>query len=317
MRGILVFDKPQGVTSSQMLGPIRRILRKKAKVGHAGTLDPFATGVMIGLIGDTTRLSDLAMGLPKTYETTVRFGTETATLDPEGEVVAQEDPGSTAPADLDAAVAEFVGEIDQTPPVYSAIKVSGKPAYRWTREGSPPELTSRRVTIYSIEILGVEWPDVRLRVRCGAGMYVRSLARDLGVRVGLPASLVALRRTAVGPFEAETALRFDPTEPLAPERLEESLRDPACLVEAADLAALTLPCGDARLFASGNPVALPLATATRLLDAPVAVFTETESDTSMLVGLGRVEPPASLRASTVLATARVHLDSTACSPESP
>lgn len=233
MHGIVVLDKPAGISSHTALAHLRKI----AKVGHAGTLDPFATGVLLALVGDATRLSSLAMQLAKTYRATVRFGRRTDTLDPEGEVVEECDPGE--PRDLADAIASLTGEILQTPPAHSALKVDGRRAYQLAREGSPPALEPRRVSVHRIEVVGQAWPHVSLEVVCGSGTYIRSLARDLGAAVGLPASLTALRRTAIGPYLADEA---------DPDRCREALE----LLAAAGLPSLELDRDDALRFVTGR-----------------------------------------------------------------
>ena len=205
MHGLVVLDKPAGITSHRALAPVKATAGRGVRVGHAGTLDAFATGVLIVMVGDATRLFDSLGTLEKEYEAVVRFGEETDTLDPEGEVVRRVHPGPDAPPGLTEAVAALVGEIDQVPPVYSALKVKGRRASDRARSGESPELAPRRVTIHAAEIYGSTWPDVGLRIRCSSGTYVRAIARDLGVAIGLPARLEALRRTAIGPFRTPTA----------------------------------------------------------------------------------------------------------------
>jgi tRNA pseudouridine55 synthase len=233
--GVLVLDKPAGVSSAKALGPVKREAGKGLKVGHAGTLDPFATGVLLVLLGDATRLSDLAMALPKTYRATVRFGVSTDTLDPEGEVTEERDSGP--PRDL--PLARFVGEIEQVPPAFSALKVDGRRAYKLARAGRPPELKARPVTVHRLDIVGGAWPDVELEVVCGAGTYIRALARDLGAAVDLPAHLTALRRTRIGPFAAGEAGRVHP---------------PLDLVRAAGIAVVEVSEADALALAQGRTV---------------------------------------------------------------
>lgn len=204
--GFVVVDKAAGQTSARALDDFKRTFRK---VGHAGTLDPFATGVLLVLLGDATRLSELAMGLPKTYRATVRFGRETDTLDPEGEVVAEADPGEPRALPLET------GEIEQVPPAFSALKVKGERAYKLARKGEAPALKPRRVRIDAMRVVSEAWPEVELEIVCGAGTYVRAIARDLGRAIGLPASLAALRRTAIGPFEPDDGRIHPPHELVA------------------------------------------------------------------------------------------------------
>ncbi|MEM8883743.1 MAG: tRNA pseudouridine(55) synthase TruB [Planctomycetota bacterium] len=278
--GLVVIDKQAGESSAAALRPLKAEAGRKTKVGHAGTLDPFATGVLLALVGDATRLSDLAMALPKTYEAVVQFGWQTDTLDPEGEIVAETDPGE--PRDLAAVLPAFLGEIEQQPPAYSALKVDGERAYRLARRGEAPELKARRVRVDAIDVLAVDWPHVTLRIRCGAGTYIRALARDIGAAFDLPASLTALRRTAIGPFAAEQA---------------GSVQPPETITRAADVPEVALDAAAARRFVTGQLVADEGPDAIRL-----AVFVG-----ERLAGLGE-RRNGRLRASTVLSQARADLE---------
>jgi tRNA pseudouridine55 synthase len=251
--GLVVLDKGPGVTSFQALLPLKRWFGRRTKVGHAGTLDPFATGVLVVLVGDATRLCDLAMSLPKTYEATVRFGVATDTLDPDGQVVLEVDVSPTPPATLPAAVTRFRGEIEQRPPAWSALKVGGERAYARARRGEEVELAPRRVVVHEIAIEETRWPEVRLRIRCGAGTYVRAIARDLGDALGLPASLAALRRTAIGPYRAEEGLRIGEEHELTPEEIAPALRSSLELTRAAGLMEVALDDGQAVEFWNGRP----------------------------------------------------------------
>jgi tRNA pseudouridine55 synthase len=285
----MVIFKPAGLSSARALGPLKRLAGRRLKVGHAGTLDPFATGVLLGLVGDATRLSDLAMGLRKTYEATVAFGRETDTLDPEGAVTAERDPGA-APPDVAAVAARFVGEIEQVPPAYSALKVDGRRAYDLARAGKAVELEARRVRVDAVDVLDVTWPEVRLRVVSGAGFYVRAFARDLGKALGLPAHLAALTRTHVGPFTAGVL-----PEDVTWERLVESNR----IIEAAGLVWIDLSPSDARTLVAGQPVPVPdLQPGAQ----PCGVRTE-----SLLVGLGMCTQPGLLQPKVVFSSARATL----------
>jgi tRNA pseudouridine55 synthase len=237
--GIVLIDKPKGPSSAQAIAPLKRRF-KGSRVGHAGTLDPFASGLLVVLVGDATRLQDLAMTLPKTYVATVRFGVETDTLDPLGAVVLERDPGPR-PDGLEAAARAFLGEIEQMPPAFSALKVDGRRAYKLAREGKPVALAPRRVRVDAVTVREVSWPDAVIELTTGSGFYVRSFARDLGRALGLPAHLAALRRTHIGPFAADAA---DETRVL----------DCLALVEAAGLPLVQLPRDAARAFAEGRPV---------------------------------------------------------------
>ena len=201
--GQILLDKPAGITSFSALNGLKRSLGT-GRVGHTGTLDKFATGLLIALIGKYTKVADLFSGLDKCYQGTVVFGSRTDTLDSEGEVI-EEGPVPDLERIREAAD-RLRGPIDQTPPVYSAVHVGGKRAYRIARAGEEPKLSPRRVTIYRLEIVDYRAPELDIEVECSKGTYVRSLARDLGVLAGSCAYLERLRRTKVGPYEVGEAV---------------------------------------------------------------------------------------------------------------
>lgn len=209
--GILNLDKPPGRTSFQVVSLVRR-LSGVHKVGHAGTLDPLATGVLLVCLGQAVRVSEYIMELPKAYRGTVRLGLATDTFDAEGETVFEGDASSVEEPALRAALATLAGREEQTPPLYSAVKVGGTPAHRLARAGRPVTLRPRRARIESIELLSFKTPTVELEVRCGKGTYIRTLANDLGRLLGCGAHLTALRRTAVGPFQVEDAVGVERLE---------------------------------------------------------------------------------------------------------
>ena len=200
---LLVVDKPVGPTSHQVVTLIRRGTGIR-KVGHAGTLDPRASGVLILCLGSATRLSEYLSTSSKQYEAVVRFGSATRTYDAEGDVI-YETGESPTKREIMKYLPEFTGEIQQVPPPYSAIKVKGKKAYELARDGKDVELESRSVNISKLEIASYRPPDLSLRIECSAGTYIRSLAHDLGQRMGTGAYLAGLRRTKAGPFKIEDA----------------------------------------------------------------------------------------------------------------
>lgn len=204
--GFLVVDKPVGVTSFSMVALVRRLTGIK-RVGHAGTLDPLASGVLPVAFGQATRLIEYMDDESKEYQAVLLFGVETDTYDAEGTAVAVRDASGVTRAALEAALVSFTGEIEQIPPLYSAIKLAGKPLYRYAREGAGAELqlTPRRVRIDAIELLGFEPPEASIRVRCGKGTYIRSLAHDVGAALGCGAHLAALRRTRSAGFATSDA----------------------------------------------------------------------------------------------------------------
>jgi tRNA pseudouridine55 synthase len=222
--GFLAVDKPSGPTSHDIVADARRSLRIR-KVGHAGTLDPFATGLLLLAVGAATRLMEYLGPLEKEYVATARLGETTETLDPEGESAFVSDGWKRMDrAQIEAALKSFEGQMDQLPPVYSAKKLGGESAHRRARRGEPVELRPSSVTIHEVELLALSLPEVTFRLRCSTGTYVRSVARDLGERLGVGAYLTALRRTAIGPVRVEDAL--DPTDLDDPEKVAEGLMSP-------------------------------------------------------------------------------------------
>lgn len=196
--GVIIMKKEPGETSFESLRPVKRALRGQ-KVGHAGTLDKFASGLMVVLTGEATRLNPLFSGFDKSYVARVRFGSETDTLDPEGEVVATSGHIPTK-AEIEEALKRFIGEQDQTPPAYSAVHVRGKRAYQEARKGREVEMPSRRITIYSADLVSWDEPDLVVALHVSKGTYIRSFARDLALSLGSRAHLVNLERTKIGPF---------------------------------------------------------------------------------------------------------------------
>ncbi|MFW6866089.1 tRNA pseudouridine(55) synthase TruB [Nocardioides sp. CPCC 206347] len=210
--GLVVVDKPAGMTSHDVVARVRRLAGTR-KVGHAGTLDPMATGVLVLGVERATRLLGHLMLTEKGYDATVRLGVSTTTDDAEGEVVATAGASSLQPGPVAAAFGAQVGEIMQVPTAVSAIKVDGKRAYARVRAGEEVELKARPVTIHALEVhdLRVEgdWLDVDITVRCSSGTYIRAIARDVGAALGVGGHLTALRRTAVGPYGLDVARTLD------------------------------------------------------------------------------------------------------------
>ncbi len=227
--GLLIIDKPEGPTSMGVCRKVRGSLvaggaPKRVKVGHAGTLDPLATGVLVVLIGKATRLCDRLMAGEKEYLAEVDLSQFSTTDDREGQRTIIPVPTPPTSGLLRAACDQFVGTIQQRPPAYSAIKVDGRRAYHLARKGDAPDLPPRPVTIHAIDITAYEWPIATLRVRCAKGTYIRSLARDLGLALGTGGMLHALRRTRVGPFDLSRAI---PLAALPQPLLQAHLLDPS------------------------------------------------------------------------------------------
>ncbi|MBF4578531.1 tRNA pseudouridine(55) synthase TruB [Frigoribacterium sp. VKM Ac-2530] len=210
--GILLVDKPQGITSHDVVARVRKAAGTR-KVGHAGTLDPLATGLLVLGLDSSTRLLTFLVGLDKTYEATIRLGVSTASDDSEGEVVATADASGVSDAAVDAGIADLTGPISQVPTTVSAIKVGGRRAYDLAREGVEVELKARDVVVSEFVVLdrrdavvdGTAVRDLDVRVSCSSGTYVRALARDLGGALGVGGHLTALRRTRVGSFDVADA----------------------------------------------------------------------------------------------------------------
>jgi tRNA pseudouridine55 synthase len=199
MIGILNLNKPRGITSRGALDLVKRLVRP-AKCGHAGTLDPLASGVLVVCVGKATRLIDFVQQMPKQYRATFLLGRTSPTEDLEGEVTEIEDAPVPTRSAIDEACARFVGTIDQRPPVFSALKIKGRPAYALARKGRTVELAARPVTVHRLAVVTYEYPELILDIECSAGTYIRSLGRDIAESLGTGAVMSALVRTAVGPF---------------------------------------------------------------------------------------------------------------------
>ena len=210
MFGILNINKPAGVTSRDVVNHVQRIVRsKKVKVGHAGTLDPLAPGVLVVCVGPATRLIEFVQQSEKTYRGTFSLGRTSDTEDVEGKVVELVDPPEPSIEQIENVLPTFVGEIDQRPPAYSALKVDGKRAYKLAREGKTVELKSRKIVIERIELVAYDYPRMVIEVTCGSGTYMRSLGRDIAESLGSGAVMSALVRNGVGAFRLSDACEMD------------------------------------------------------------------------------------------------------------
>jgi tRNA pseudouridine55 synthase len=248
--GVVVVDKPAGWTSHDVVARCRRIFGQR-RVGHSGTLDPGATGVLLVGLGRATRLLRFLTELPKTYTAELVLGVGTSTLDDAGEVVATADPGGVRPEDVRAAAASLTGDILQVPPMVSAVHVGGRRLHELAREGKEVDRAPRPVHVDTFTVRPTGDAAVwEMAVTCSSGTYVRALAADVGEAVGVPAHLRRLRRTAIGPFPAEQAWTLERLEP-----------DPAAAVLApadalAAYPALTVAGEDARAVGHGRPIPL-------------------------------------------------------------
>jgi tRNA pseudouridine55 synthase len=251
--GWVVLDKPDDMTSTHAVAAIRRVFNAQ-KAGHAGTLDPLASGVLPIALGEATKTVPWLMEARKTYLFTIKWGTSTDTQDREGKVTATSDVRPTEDA-IRAALPDFTGEIEQVPPRFSAVKVDGERAYDLARAGEAVELESRLVTVYEAELVGTETDLAHFRVRSGKGFYIRALVRDLAAKLGAEGHVWRLRRTAVGPFTEAESVTLDVLEDLrhkgaASERLKP--------VETAldDIPALAINGEDAFKLRQGRPIVL-------------------------------------------------------------
>ena len=277
--GILVVDKPAGPTSHDVVAMVRRALGMR-RIGHCGTLDPLATGVLILCVGKMTRLSDCLTGGSKEYEATFRLGARSDTDDADGEITPV--PGASAPGvdEVDLAMARYRGTVEQLPPEHSAIRVDGVRSYHRARRQQATRLTPRPVHIGCFERRGYHYPHLEVRVACGKGTYIRAMARDLGTDLGCGAHVEALRRTRVGELTVDDAV--------APQRLE--MEREACFVEPRRalegiLAGVELASEAAHVFGHGGAVATD-----ESAPGERAVYSGGE-----LIGLGRIDADGGLR----------------------
>lgn len=256
MDGVLVIDKPSGPTSFDVVRQVRALLKVK-KVGHTGTLDPMATGVLPLCLGEATKVAGFITEGDKAYDATVRLGVETDTQDAQGKVLAEAPVPPLTSTLVEAALAPFRGTFEQVPPMYSAVKVAGKRLYELARAGEEVERASRQVTVYELVLRDFSATQLKLSVRCSKGFFVRTLAYDIGRALGCGAHLEALRRTCSGPFTLSQALPLAELPRLAQERetLERRLLP---LSEAlSNLPALRVSAADANRVSHGVPLEAP------------------------------------------------------------
>ena len=243
--GLLIIDKAAGMTSHDVIDRVRT--KTGLRAGHSGTLDPQATGVLLVCVGSSTRLARFLQAHDKVYEGVVRLGWATDTYDADGEPVAPpvEPPPLDHPA-VEAALQQFVGTFEQTPPAYSAKKVRGQPAYKRARRGEAVSPDPVDVTVHSATLLDLRGVEINIKIHCGAGTYVRTLAHDLGVALGCPAHLASLRRTRSGPFALDQAIDWQTVTAMSGEELRAEIMPaadalpewPAALINAAGIDAL-------------------------------------------------------------------------------
>ena len=261
--GVILLDKPTGISSNAALQQVRRVFNA-ARGGHTGTLDPLASGLLPLCLGEATKFSQTLLDADKAYDAELGLGVRTSTGDAEGQVL-ETRPGRISATDFSAACAQFLGEIEQMPPMYSALKVAGRPLYSYAREGVTLERKSRRVCIKRIEVLRFDTDTARIAVDCSKGTYMRTLAEDIGALLGCGAHLVSLRRTRIGRFRIEESI------PLA--RIEADPEGAMGWLLPADYLLADWPCVQLEEQATGRFARGQTATITsRVGDGPVRVY---------------------------------------------
>jgi len=292
---LLVVDKPSGPSSFAVVKRVRKLLAvpRSEKIGHGGTLDPFASGVLPICIGEGTKVLAFLLDADKTYEAVVRFGIETDTLDLTGQVVAERSVAGLHAAAVEEALAAFRGAIEQVPPMFSALKREGRPLYAYARAGQTVERKARAVTIHELELVGFDPPDrARLRLRCSKGTYVRSLAADLGERLQVGAHLVELRRTGSGPFRIAQAITLEDFATRVAEGLPLSFLTP--LETLAHLPRLMVDRPQALVLERGQRMAWSVLSGGNTIAGPACAVLEIDG-TSSLVAVVRESPDGGVK----------------------
>lgn len=290
---VLILDKPAGITSNQALQKVKRMLRAR-KAGHCGSLDPMATGVLPICLGQATKFAGYLLGADKTYRASCRLGQTTTTADAEGELLDEREIDATR-AQIEAVLNRFRGDIEQVPPMYSALKQQGRRLYELARAGEQVERPPRPVTIYRLDLLGYEAPIVDFEVACSKGTYVRSLAQDIGEALGCGAHLTVLRRTEARPFTLADAITLDAlNDAIELGRLEAHLRPVWSALE--QFAQLELDRIDGERIRQGkvlSPAAPPAAGLYRLM-----------AENGEFIGLGEVDQEGRIKAKRLMNTVR-------------
>jgi tRNA pseudouridine55 synthase len=274
MEGFLLVDKPKGMTSHDVVKEVRKLLPRGVKVGHTGTLDPIATGLLILAVGRATRLAEYITKKDKCYEAHALLGFTSDTYDTEGSLKRVDCPSLPSRTDVEKALSSFVGEVEQTPPPFSAVRIGGRRAYELARRGESFSLPKRRVKIYSAQLLSYSFPDLAFNLCCSSGTYVRSVVNDLGNLLGCGAVLKELRRVKVGSFSVDEAVSL---ATLKEEGVEKFLKPAHELLE---LPVLKLPLHLEKRFINGAKINL-----FKLPDALYKVF----SSSGKFLGVGKME----------------------------
>jgi tRNA pseudouridine55 synthase len=284
LNGLLVLDKLTGITSRQAVDRASRWFPRGTRIGHTGTLDPLATGVLVLCVGDATRLVEYVQDMSKSYHSCFRLGATSDSDDADGTVQPVSDAVPPSLDTLRETLKSFCGVIEQIPPTYSAARVSGQRAHQLARRGESVSLTARQVTIHNIELLRYDYPEVEVIVHCGKGTYIRSLARDLGTRLGCGGYVATLRRLRVGPFTPEQAVPLDADRQTARSRLL-----PLALA-LAELPRWTADTDQIARLRRGQSLALPPGFATHEEATAIGLF----DAVGQVVGVGRLDAKSGL-----------------------
>lgn len=251
MFGLLNLAKPAGVTSRDVVNRVQRLV-KPHKVGHAGTLDPLASGVLVLCLGPATRLIEYVQRMPKRYLGTFLLGRQSDTEDIEGNVTEVENPPIPSEVDIRALLPPFIGKIEQMPPAFSALKVEGRRAYDLARRGETPDLKPRPIVVHSLDLVAYSYPQLLLDVRCGSGTYIRSLGRDISRALGTEAVMSALVRTEIGPFLLSEA---QDGNDITPQSIDRAFRSP--LSALGDMPQITLTPHEEAFLRNGRQIERP------------------------------------------------------------
>jgi tRNA pseudouridine55 synthase len=279
--GVLLLDKPIGMTSNKALQEVK-FLYKAAKAGHTGSLDPLATGLLPICFGEATKLSAFLLDADKHYQVRVRLGETTTTADAEGEVLETADPSGVTEEQLRAVLAEFLGEQDQLPPMYSAIKHQGERLYKLARQGVEVEREPRTIHIHALDLLSFGLPEFEMQVHCSKGTYVRTLAEDIGKQLGCGAHVVGLRRTGVGPYDDQSMLSLEQIQSAFADKRFQEMDGWLLPLESAlaDWPEVKLTPDAAFYMKQGQPILVP--------NAPTSGWVRLYANQSDFLGVGQI-----------------------------
>ena len=280
--GVLLLDKPEGLTSNKALQEVK-FLFKAAKAGHTGSLDPLATGLLPICFGEATKMSAFLLDADKHYRVTVKLGETTTTADAEGEIVKTEDPSGVTEAQIREVMEEFLGEQQQLPPMYSAVKHKGERLYKLARQGIEVERETRTIHLYSLTLLDVKMPEFVMDVHCSKGTYVRTLAEDIGKRLGCGAHVSGLRRTGVGPYDDQSMYKLETVQEAFQEKHFEEMDSWLLPLESAlsGWPEVMLTADAAFYLKQGQPVLVP--------NAPTSGWVRLYANQTDFLGVGQIQ----------------------------